>query len=211
MGIKPAPRARELSRKRGGGIADALFTNTQQRLLALLFGQPERSYYATELIALARCGSGTVQRELSRLAASGLVSVQTIGNQRHYRANPSSPVFAELCSIARKTVALASPLRAALEPLAGEIVAAFVYGSIAKGTDTATSDVDVMIVSDSLTYGDVFGALDEVGRTLGRTVNPTLITQADWRKRIDLGEAFLTRVLGQDKVWIIGSEHEFSA
>lgn len=211
MGIKPAPRARDLSRKRGGGIADALFTNTQQRLLALLFGRPERSYYATELIALAGCGSGTVQRELSRLAASGLVTVQTIGNQRHYRANPSSPVFAELCSIARKTVALASPLRAALEPLAGEIVAAFVYGSIAKGTDTATSDVDVMIVSDSLTYGDVFGALDEVGRTLGRAVNPTLITQADWRKRIDLGEAFLTRVLGQDKVWIIGSEHEFSA
>ena len=211
MGKKPSTRARDNSRKPGSGIADALFTNTQQRLLALLFGQPERSFYASELIALAKCGSGTVQRELARLAASGLVTLQKIGNQRHYQANPQSPVFAELCSIALKTVALAEPLRAVLAPLAGEISAAFVYGSIAKGTDTATSDIDLMIVSDSLTYGDVFSALDEVSHKLGRPVNPTVVSQTDWRKRIDLGEAFLTRVLGQPKIWIVGSEHEFAA
>ena len=85
-------------------LADALFTRTQQRLFGLLFGHPARSYYVTELIALAGTGSGAVQRELARLVGSGLITVRPIGNQKHYQANPESPLFHELSSIARKTM-----------------------------------------------------------------------------------------------------------
>src|SRR5882672_1862128 len=113
-------------------LADALFSTIRQRVLAYLFGQPERSFFATELIKLAGGGSGAVQRELARLAESGLVTVTRVGTQKHYQANPKSPLFAELCSIAQKTVGLAEPLREALAPLAERITAVFVYGSVAK-------------------------------------------------------------------------------
>lgn len=140
-------------------LADALFSTTQQRVLAYLFGQPERSFFATELIGLAGGGSGAVQRELASLAQSGLVTVTRIGTQKHYQANPASPIHAELCSIARKTVGLAEPLREALAPLAKRIAAAFVFGSVAKRSDTAASDIDVLVLSDSVDYADAFAAL----------------------------------------------------
>src|SRR4030095_243355 len=115
MGMKrPTPRK---------GLSDALFTQTQQRVLGLLFGQPDRSYYATEIIGLAGVGSGAVQRELSRLTASGVGTVRRIENQKHNQANPASPIYEELCGIARKTVGLAEPLRNALAPMAAKIKA----------------------------------------------------------------------------------------
>lgn len=191
-------------------LADALFSGTRQRVLGLIFGQPERSYYATELIGLTGAGSGAVQRELARLAQSGLVTVRPVGNQKHYRANPDSPIFSELCAIAQKTVGLAEPLREALAPLARKIEAAFVYGSIAKRQDTAASDIDLMLVSDKLTYADVFGTLEAVGAQLGRPVNPTLFTRKELAKRIAADNAFVTRVLAQPKLWLIGSEHDLA-
>ena len=102
-------------------IADALFTTTRQRLLGLLFGQPSRSFFATELIALTGSGSGAVQRELKRLASSGLVDVAPIGHRKHYQSNPKSPVFEELRGLVVKTVAAAQPIREALEPLANRV------------------------------------------------------------------------------------------
>ena len=103
------------------GLADALFTTTQQRVLGLLFGQPGRSFFANELIELTGSGSGAVQRELRRLATSGLLTVTRIGNQKHFQANRDSPVFDELCSLVIKTVGLADPIRRALLPLAEKI------------------------------------------------------------------------------------------
>ena len=158
------------------GLADALFSGTQQRVLGLLFGQPDRSFYANEIIALVNAGSGAVQRELAKLAQSELVTVQLLGKQKHYQANPDSPIYAELRGIAQKTMGLAEPLRAALAPLAGRIRAAFVYGSVAKRQDTASSDIDLMVVSDDLTYADIFVSLEELSQDLGRTVNPTIYT-----------------------------------
>ncbi|MGB7542866.1 MAG: nucleotidyltransferase domain-containing protein, partial [Burkholderiales bacterium] len=152
-------------------LADALFSTTRQRVLAYLFGQPERSFFATELIRLAGGGSGAVQRELARLADSGLVTVKRVGTQKHYQANPKSPLFAELCSIAQKTVGLAEPLRKALGPLAKRIAAAFVYGSVAKRSDTAASDIDLMVVSYSLIYADLYAAMEQATARLGREVN----------------------------------------
>jgi len=189
-------------------LADALFSTTQQRVLAFLFGQPERSFFATELIRLAGGGSGAVQRELARLAQSGLVAVTRMGMQKHYQANPKSPIFAELCAIAQKTVGLAEPLREALAPLAKRITAAFVFGSVAKRSDTATSDIDVLVISDSVDYADVFAALQSVEARLARTINPTVYSPANWRKKRKSGNAFVVKVAAQPKLFLIGTEKE---
>jgi predicted nucleotidyltransferase len=202
-------RARPASRP--AGLADALFTTTQQRVLGLLFGQPERSYYATELMGLAGSGRGAVQRELARLEHGGLVTVKQVGNQKHYQADPRSALFDELRAIARKTFGLAEPIRRALAPLASKMHAAFVYGSVAKRQDTARSDIDLMIVSDKLSYADVYPLLEPLQYELGRTVNPTVLTRAAVRKAIKEGKAFVKRVWAQPKVWIIGDEHDLTA
>lgn len=207
MGMK----AKTVSATPHTSLASALFSNTQQRVLAFLFGQPERSFFATELIGLAGGGSGAVQRELVRLAQSGLVMVTRMGNQKHYQANPQSPVFAELCGIVQKTVGLAEPLRDALLPFADSIAAAFVFGSVAKRSDTAGSDIDLMVVSDSLNYADLFGALEEAATRLGRTVNPSIYSRQELARRIKQKNAFVTRVLAQPKVWLIGGEDELAA
>src|SRR3990170_7479045 len=165
--------SRRLRRK---SLADALFTRTQQRVLGVFFGQPERSFYASELIRDAGTGSGAAQRELARLEESGLIVARRIGHQKHYQANPASPLYSELRNIVLKTVGLAEPLRDALKPLSSAIRVAFVYGSVTKATAQSASDIDLMIISDSLTYGDVFGALERVTRSVGRKVDPTVYT-----------------------------------
>ena len=192
-------------------LADALFTGTQQRLLALLFGQPARSFYANELIGLAGMGSGAVQRELATLAGSGLVTVRSIGNQKHYQVNPEAPIFEELKGIVQKTFGLAEPLRQALGPLAKKLRAAFVYGSVAKNTDTASSDIDLMVISDEVTYADLFAALEAANSVIGRTVNPTILTRKELAKRVKAKEAFTTRVLAQPKIWIVGDDRALAA
>ena len=209
MGMKAKRRVYRVPKH--ASLADALFSNVQQRVLAYLFGQPERSFFATELIRLAGGGSGAVQRELARLADSGLVTVTRVGTQKHYQANPKSPIFAELCAIAQKTVGLAEPLREVLAPLARRITAAFVYGSVAKKQDTAKSDIDLMVVSDSLSYADLFSVLEEATQRLGRTVNPTVYSRKELDKRVRSDNAFIKRVLAQPKLWVIGEEHDLAA
>jgi predicted nucleotidyltransferase len=162
-------------------------------------------------MAKVRAGSGAVQRELARLEESGLATVRRLGTQKHYQANPDSPLFAELCSIAQKTVGIAEPVRVALNKLAPEIVAAFIFGSLAKRSDTALSDIDVMIVSDSTTYADVFAALESTSHALARPINPTVYTRKEWIKRLKAGNSFLLRVMEQPKIWLFGSADELRA
>lgn len=191
-------------------MADALFGGTQQRVLGLLFGRPERSFYTNEIVTLVAAGKGVVQRELAKLARSELVTIKSAGNQRHFQANPNSPIYAELTGIARKTMGLVEPLRDALAPLAERIHAAFVFGSIAKREDAAGSDIDLMIVSDDLDYAAVYGALEALVPVLGRNINPTIYTKADLKRRIGRGDGFATRVLQQPKLWVIGDDHRIA-
>lgn len=204
------PRAKR-GQLRRTSLADALLTRTQQRVLGLLFGQPGRSFYASEVIRVAGTGSGAAQRELARLETSGLVAGRRIGQQKHYQANAASPLFQELQSIVLKTVGLAEPVRKALKPLSSAIRAAFVYGSVAKAADHSGSDIDLMVISDSLTYGEVFGALERAAKAVGRPLNPTVYTVAEFSRRTRDENAFVARVLEQPKVWIIGSEHDLPA
>jgi predicted nucleotidyltransferase len=189
-------------------VADALFTKSQQRVLALIFGNPGRTFYANELIALAGSGSGAVQRELAKLERAGLVGVTRVGNQKHYRANVDAPVFAPLRELILKTSGLADVLRASLASIGGRIRAAFVYGSVATRQDTAVSDIDLMIISDDLSYADLFTILEDASKRLGRAVNPTIYSGSELTKRLRGQNAFITRVLKQPKIWLIGGARD---
>jgi predicted nucleotidyltransferase len=200
-----APRSPKAGQRVGKqSLADDLFTATQQRLLGLLFGQPERSYFVTELIDLADVGRGAVQRELARLERSQLVLIERHGNQKHYRANPDSPVYNELCSIVSKTIGIEENLRAALEPLAERMSLALIYGSVAKHSDTASSDIDLLVVSDELTLEELYASLADVEQQLSRKVNPTLYTADEFHKRRSVGNAFLDRVLSGPTIILEG-------
>lgn len=190
------------------GLAAALFTPVQQRVLALLFGQPDRTFQSAELIKLAASGTGAVHRQIGRLADAGLVTVRRSGNQKHYQANRETPVFAELHGLVVKTIGLVTPLRTALDGLAPRIVAAFVYGSSAKGSARASSDVDLLVVSDSLGYADVYEAVAPVERWLGRAVNPTVMTAADWRAKRKRADSFLARIAKQPRLFVLGSSDD---
>jgi predicted nucleotidyltransferase len=192
-------------------IADALFTKVQQRVLGVLFGNPSRSFYANELIALAGSGSGAVQRELAQLEAAGLVTVRRVGNQKHYQTNPAAPVFEELRGLVLKTSGLVDVIRSALAPLSAEINSAFVFGSVAKNQDTAKSDIDLLVISDKLAYAELFAALEPASNRLGRAVNPTVYSENEVEKRLRSGNAFIKRVLGQPKLWVIGEDRGLAA
>jgi len=199
MGIIQTPAA---------SLSNALFAKTQRRVLGLLFGNPDRSYFANEIVRLAESGIGAVHRELATLEAAGLVTATRIGNQKHYQANRVSPIFKELRGIVVKTFGAADVLREALAPLAAKIRAAFIYGSVAKGSDTAASDIDLMVVSDEVSYSDLFALAAEAERRLGRKVNPTVYTPAELRQKLAAKSAFAMRVLERPKVFVIGSEND---
>lgn len=192
------------------GLADPLFTSVQRRVLGLLFGQPERRFQSGEIIRLAASGTGAVHRLLQRLEAAGLVTATRIGNQKHYQANRQSPIFEELHGLVVKTVGLIEPLRAALAPLAARIQAAFVFGSVAKGTDRAASDVDLLVLTDRLGYADLYSALQEAEEQLARPVQPTVMTLAEWRSRRTQSDSFAARVAARPKLFVLGAEDDLA-
>jgi predicted nucleotidyltransferase len=203
----PADRAEQSS----GSIAAALFSATQQKVLGLLFGQPGRSYLTTEIIARCGGGSGGVQRELARLTAAGLVCVERVGRQAHYRVNAASPVFAELAALVRKTVGLTDPLRSALQPLADQIELALVYGSVARGEAKASSDIDVLVVSDSLQPEDLYRAFAKVELQLSRPIHPMLMHRREFQRRRSEKGSFVQRVLGDQVEWLLGGVDAIAA
>jgi predicted nucleotidyltransferase len=210
MGIKKTRRQRPGGLRRRG-LADALFAKVQQRVLGVLFGNPGRSFYANEVIGLARSGTGAVQRELARLEAAGLVTASRIGKQKHYQANQASPVFQELRALVLKTSGLVDVLREALAPTANLIRAAFVYGSVAKGEDTSASDIDLMVVGEGLTYADLFSTLEDASTRLGRKVAPTIYSPKELARHVKQDSSFVKRVLAQPKLWLIGGERDLAA
>lgn len=197
-----------MNRKVQSGIGEALFTKTQRQVLGLLFGNPDKTFYINEIVRIADVGIGTVQRELERLTSAGLLTVRKIGNQKHYQANPGSPIFRELRGIVLKTFGVADELRRALEPFSARIAVAFVYGSIARGADTASSDIDLMIISGELGYPEVIGAFAEAEEKLGRSVSPTLYTPSEVRRKLAEENSFLKRVFEQEKIFLIGSDDD---
>ncbi len=184
-------------------IANSLFTKTQQKVMGLLFRKPDTSFYLNEIVRLADMGKGTIKRELEKMTQAGLLTVKRIGNQTHYQANPASPIYDELISISRKTFGIADIIRQALL-VNGSIQYAFIYGSIAKGEDTAQSDIDLMIIGDDLAYTDMMNLLISIEKELQRPINPSIYTLENFKNKLNEKNSFITRVLEQEKINVIG-------
>ena len=178
-------------------LANALFAPAQSKIIERIFGMPARAFHVNELMRLTGLGSASVQREIARLFDAGLVTDERIGNVRRVQENPSSPVFAELTSLVQKTLGVVPAIAEALLPLADRIEFAAVYGSVAKRSEHADSDVDVMVVSDRLSFAEVMAALTAVQDRLSRVINPTIYTSAEFAARRAQADSFVNRVLAQ--------------
>ena len=185
-------------------IASAFLTDRQARLFAWLFGQPARSFHLSELRRLTGLGSASVQSELNRLTDAGLLVSERVGNLRCFQANADSPIFSELVSLTHKTLGLVPALSEALAPLAPRLQAAWVFGSVAAQTDTAHSDVDVMLVGNDLTLGEVLEPLTPLEQQWGRKINPTLYSPQEFSKRRAEPDSFVNRVLSRPTLALIG-------
>lgn len=188
-------------------IGDALFTKTQQRVLGILYGKPQQRFYTNEIVRLADMGRGTVRRELDKLVSAGLLLMSREGNQHYYHANANNPVYNELVDIVRKTFGIADVVREALLPVYEQIDLAFIYGSIAKKEDTASSDIDLLVVTDSLAYADLMTLLTETEQSLGRPVNPSIYTAEQIKDKLEQKNAFITRLMEQPKIWVKGDDN----
>lgn len=198
-------RSRKTTTPPRKSLADALFSSTKQRVLLLLFGQPERRFFASELITLADKGSGSVQRELAVLTESGLVEITPIGRQKFYQANKKSPIFLELQSILTKTVGLVSPLRKALEKRK-DIDHAFIYGSVAKGSDHAASDIDLFVISETLSLAELYELLEPVEKSIERKISCTLYTLDEFERKRVAENPFVLKVMRGETIPIIGDQ-----
>jgi len=185
-------------------LSNALFTVTQQKVLGLLYGKPDQSFYANEIARWAQVGKGSLMRELERLNSAGVLKMTRRGNQTHYQANEQCPIYRELAGIVRKTFGIADPLRRALAPFAEQLIWAFVYGSIAKDQANASSDIDLMLIGEGLHYSEVMERLIPMEEQLGRPLNPTLYTPEDWAGKLAAGNSFVLQVAQQEKINLLG-------
>jgi predicted nucleotidyltransferase len=177
--------------------------------LALLYGHPDEAYYLRQLVRSAGLGLGAVQREVARLAGAGIIQRTARGRQVYYQANPECPLYVELKSLVVKTAGVGDVLRAALAPLASRIRVAFIYGSVARTEQKSTSDVDLMVIGD-VTFGDVVSALGAPQEILSREINPTVYSPREFRSKLKVSHHFLSSVLKNEKVYVIGDARELA-
>jgi len=189
----------------GQSLPGALFTRSQQRVLGILFGHPERSFHVNEIIALANIGRGAVSRELLRLERCCLATVTKKGKRKLYRANAKAAIFPELCSLVRKTITFSEPIKEALEPIKNKVDLAFIYGSVAKGRDTATSDIDLLAVSDHLHTFEINACLFPAMHELGRQIEIHHYTRQEFRVENKPTDCFIRRVMTGPKLFLVGS------
>jgi uncharacterized protein len=189
------------------GLSDLLFGRTRGAILALLYGRADQSFYTRQIAREVDASVGAVQRELENLSKVGLIIRNSVGSQTFYQANRETPIFSEMRALVNKTTGVVSVLRSALHPLAKQIVAAFVYGSLAREDESAQSDVDLMIVGNA-SLDQVLSRLSKVEKGIGRPINPTVYSVAEFKSKRATGNHFLTAVLEGQKVFLLGDEDE---
>jgi predicted nucleotidyltransferase len=190
-------------------LGDGLFSNTRRAVLALLFGQTETSFYTKQILDAVKIGRGTVQRELKNMTDAGIIIREVQGRQVYYRANEKCPIFNELKSLVRKTFGVTEVIRQSLEPAAPKINLAFIFGSMAAGTEKKGSDIDVMVVG-TVSFGDTVALLSTAQEKLGREVNAVVYPVAEFKKKIKEDHYFVKTVIEGEKIFIIGDESELN-
>ena len=188
-------------------VGQLLFGDTRRAILVLLYGHAEEQFYLRDLVRRTETALGAAQRELKSLTDVGLISRVRRGNQVYYQANSANPIFPELKIILTKTAGLRDVVQQALQPVIDRVRVAFIYGSVAQGTETATSDIDVMIIGD-VGFSEVTSHLSAVESKLGREVNPTVYPPSEYAAKLKKRNHFLRSVLKQKKVFVVGDEHE---
>ncbi len=189
-------------------LSNVLFSGSRRSILALLYSHADERFYLREITRRAGTGIGATQRELRQLSEAGLIHGIRRGHQIYYQANRKNPIFAELKSILAKTSGIRDILLEVLAPLEGRIRLAFVYGSIARGEETSSSDADLMVVGE-VSFADVAAALSESEAKLGREVNPTVYGLSEFREKLAAKNHFLSTVAKDKKIFVIGDEREF--
>ncbi|MGA2049212.1 MAG: nucleotidyltransferase domain-containing protein [Terracidiphilus sp.] len=189
-------------------VGDLVFGQTRGRLLALLYGAPDESFYVRQIARQIETSAGSVQRELALLTDAGLIQRSVLGAQVFYRANREHPVFPELRALLAKTTGVFQLLKTALEPLSDRIDFAFVYGSVARGEENAASDIDLMVVG-AVSLDEILDAVSPLEKSLRRPVNPTIYALQDLKERIRAGNHFLRTLATSKKVFLIGDENGF--
>jgi len=187
-------------------MIEALFPGTRRSVLGLLFSRPDEAFYLREIVRVTEAGRGAVERELRALTSAGIVLREKRGNLTYYRANRDCPIFLELQGLMLKTTGLADVVREALSSVDG-ILLAFIFGSMAKGTFDSRSDVDLLIVADA-SFADISGALKSAEDRLSRGVTPTVYTPDEYHQKVTEGHPFLTRVLSEPKIMLVGNEDD---
>jgi predicted nucleotidyltransferase len=186
-----------------------MFGSYRRQLLAHLLLRPDEAFYVRELARMTGIPAGSIHRELTALHESGLLLREHHGNQVLYQANQECPIYSELAAIFRKTVGLAALIGDALADKADKIRLAFVFGSMATGRQNQSSDVDVMIIGD-IQLVDVVKALSPVQQTLGREINPVIMTTHKFVAQKNKNDRFVSRLLTEARIFIIGNENEFA-
>jgi predicted nucleotidyltransferase len=195
-------QSRNAQRSAPTDAARLLFSAYHLRMLAVLLMRPDERFHVRELERQTGINAGTLHRELKRMETAGLLTMQRVGNQVLYAANPQCNIMTELQSILRKTVGLADVLREALTPLSARIDAAFVFGSIARGEEAVHSDVDLMVIG-AASFDEVVAATYDLEARLGRRVNPVVLTREQFaERRVD--SAFFQRVLSGPRIPLLG-------
>ncbi len=189
-------------------IASALFNGTRMSVLALLFSHADEEFYLRQIVYAVGGGVGAVSRELKRLTDAGILHRRIKGSNVYYQANSECPIFNELKGLVMKTAGVADVIRSALATLSNRISFGFIYGSVAKGEERTTSDVDVMVVGD-VDFGEVIEVLDPIQQTLGREINPSVYTLKEFRKKLGKGHRFITSVVKGPIIMLMGDENEF--
>jgi predicted nucleotidyltransferase len=188
-------------------LAALFFGAYRRQVLSLLLLHPRESLHLREIARVTHTQPGTLRRELAQLTKAGVLSREKVGNLVRYKADPVCPIYDELRGILKKTAGVADVLRAGLAPLSGKISVAFVYGSIASGAERRSSDIDIMVVG-SVSVEEVVGALHASQEELRREINPNVYGPAEFKKKAKEKGAFLSRVLGEPKLFILGTEHD---
>lgn len=188
-------------------LADALFSRTQQQVLGLLYGEPEKSFFINEILRATGMGVATIKRELDRLEMAGILQRNKIGNQQHYQAEPLCPIYAELRAIVTKTLGVADIVSRALLPLKDKIELAFIFGSVARGSENTGSDIDLMLVG-TVGLEEVVSLTYPVQASLGRYINPRIYSLSEWTSLLKEQSGFIKDVLKNPRMDIIGSTDE---
>lgn len=181
----------------------------RRQVLSLLLLHPERSLHVREIARLTRTTAGTLNKELVRLHEAGLLNRERVGNQLQYSANRSHPIYPELAGILRKTVGLADVLIEALTPLARDIDVAFVFGSMARGSENPGSDVDLLIIGE-VDFGSVVDALHPFQQQLSREINPKVFSVSEWKAKLRSKDSFVDEIVTHPKIFLIGGDDELA-